>query len=176
MKLRLLVGLLSLSFISHVTATDEITKPPGKGVINGFLNIFRGNPTQIDKAGVLHTKYLKMTMELSPLPLKLSDTRQLKVTLLLTNKSKKVLHLEFPTTQRIEILIRDKTGKLVTQWSEDQSFSNIASYTLINPSERVEYSTSISTRDLVADGEYIVQGFFPNFEELSITKSIIPEK
>jgi hypothetical protein len=115
-------------------------------------------------------------LDISPLPLKLSQTRQIKVTLVLTNKSSSFVHLEFPTTQRIEILIRNKAGKLVTQWSEDQSFANEPSYIAINPGERVEYSESISTREMTAGQQYTIEGFFPNYDELRTSKTIVPEQ
>lgn len=140
------------------------------------VNIFDRSPEQPDEKGVVRTKFLTLTMQLAPLPLKLSEARQLKVSLLLANKSKKFVQLEFPTTQRIEVLVRDKAGKMVTQWSEDQAFASVGSYAVINPGERLEYSASVSTRDMAAGKEYVVEGFFPHFEELRARTSIVPEK
>ena len=77
----------------------------------------------------------------------------------------------------IEILIRDNArNKLVTQWSEDQAFSNEPAYVTINPGERVEYHAAVSTRDLVAGRAYTVEAFFPNFDKLTIQQTIVPEK
>ena len=125
----------------------------------------------------VRVKDLTLSMELAPLPLDLSESRQLKVTLSLLNHSKRYVHLEFPTTQRIEILIRDNArNKLVTQWSEDQAFSNEPAYVTINPGERVEYHAAVSTRDLAAGHAYTVEAFFPNFDKLTIQQTIVPEK
>ena len=115
-------------------------------------------------------------MDVSPLPVKLSEARRLAVTVSLRNKSGKFIHLEFPTTQRIEVLIRNQADKLVTQWSEDQSFSNEASYITINPDERIEYNVSVATRDMTAGQPYTIEGFFPSFDDLKIKKTIVPEK
>ena len=132
--------------------------------------------TKEDRASV-RVKDLTMTMELAPLPLALSDTRQLKVTISLLNHSKRYVHLEFPTTQRIEILIHDNArNKLVTQWSEDQAFSNEPAYVTINPGERVEYHATLSTRDLATGHAYTVEAFFPNFDKLRIQRTIVPGK
>jgi Intracellular proteinase inhibitor len=118
---------------------------------------------------------LVLKLELSPLPLKLSDARMLKVTLGVTNRSRgNYVHLEFPTTQRIEVLIRDEEGKTVTRWSEDQAFSNEPSMLTINPGERIEYNVSISTRDLRPGRSYTVEAYFPQYDKLGIRQSIVP--
>jgi len=114
-------------------------------------------------------------MDLSPLPLSLSDTRMLKVVLALTNKSEKMVQLEFPTTQRFDILLRDKAGKQLMQWSEDQLFDSEQTVVTINPGEHIEYETSIATRDLTAGREFVVEGYFLNYKELKIKRTIIPK-
>jgi hypothetical protein len=136
-----------------------------------------GTPATAEKPKTIRVKDLTLEMHLSPLPLDLSDTRQLKVALLVLNRSRRSVHLEFPTTQRIEILVRDaQTNKLVTQWSEDQSFSNEPAFLTINPGERVEYNATISTRDLAAGRPYTVEVFFPNFDKLRLQQTIVPQK
>ncbi len=121
-------------------------------------------------------KQLAMTVRLEPQPLSLSETRQLKVTLQLVNKGGKLVQLDFPTTQRIEVLVRNGAGKMIEQWSEDQSFAQELTLVAINPGERLEYSVTVSTRDLAAGQTYFVDAFFPNYEQLKATKSFMPEK
>ncbi|HEV7868925.1 MAG TPA: BsuPI-related putative proteinase inhibitor [Chthoniobacteraceae bacterium] len=120
-------------------------------------------------------KRLLPTIMIEPVVVKLSDVRQLKVTLQLANRGKKLVQLDFPTTQRIEVLIKEKSGKLVEQWSEDQAFTNEPTLVTINPGERLEYAASVATRDLKAGQSYTVIGFFPNFEQLEARKSIVPQ-
>ena len=86
------------------------------------------------------------------------------------------MHLEFPTTQRIDVIVRNQAAKIVAQWSEDQSFSNDPGYVTVNPGERIEYNALVATRDMAAGQTYIVEGFFPNFTQLKIQKSIVPQK
>jgi len=121
-------------------------------------------------------KKLELTMVLEPLPLKLPETRLLKVTLRLANKSKKFVQMEFPTSQRIEVLVRDQAGKLVEQWSQDQAFANEPTLVVVNPGERLEYSVSVATRDMVPGQTYVIEAFFPNFEPLRVQQSIVPER
>jgi len=167
----------ALLLVLPARATDENGTPeatPKPGMITRFFNMFHHSPGP-EKVST-HGRKFALALDISPQPLKLSETRQMKVTLVLTNKSANFVHLEFPTTQRIEILVRDKEGKLVTQWSEDQSFTNEPSYIAINPGERVEYSESVPTREMVAGQKYTVEGFFPNYDDLKTSKTVVPEQ
>jgi Intracellular proteinase inhibitor len=119
-------------------------------------------------------KNLVPTISIAPMPLKLSDVRTMTVTLQLANKGKKLAQLDFPTTQRIEVLVKDSTGKMIEQWSEDQAFENEPTLVAINPAERLEYTATVATRELKAGQTYTIEGFFPNFEQLRATKQITP--
>ncbi len=67
----------------------------------------------------------------------------------LTNRGDRAVELSFPSEQRIEILLRDSTGRIVTRWSENRAFAEQVGTLLINPGEHVEYSETIATRELV---------------------------
>jgi hypothetical protein len=123
-----------------------------------------------------HSKKLALEMQLDPQPLKLSEARQIHVTVVLRNKSKKFVGLEFPTTQRIEVLIRDKAGRVITKWSDDRTFENEPSYVSLNPDERLEYSALLATREMHEGESYLVESFFPNFDSLKVRKSVVPQK
>ena len=84
--------------------------------------------------------------------------------------------LEFPTSQRVEVLLKSKEGKTIEQWSQDQAFNNEPTLVTINPRERLEYSVNVATRDMVAGETYTVEGFFPNFDALRKTHPIKAEK
>lgn len=120
-------------------------------------------------------KQLVPSIAIAPDPVKLAEVRTFKVTLQLTNKGRKLVQLDFPTTQRIEVLVKDASGKRVEQWSEDQAFQNEPTLVTINPGERLEYVANVATRDLKAGETYLVEAFFPNFEQLRATRSITPE-
>lgn len=146
-------------------------KPKPKAAAAGSTGV----PTDAVERPVGKNK-LMIGMTVEPHPLKLTDTRQLKVTVVLANKSSKLVQLEFPTTQRIEVLVRNANGKLVEQWSEDRTFANEPGLRAINPGERLEYAATLSTRDLVAGQSYTVEALFPNYESLRLQKTVTPEK
>lgn len=125
---------------------------------------------QVVKAGSIVFR-----MQVTPLKVKLSDTRHLDVKIRLENTSKKFTQLSFPTTQRIELLVRSDDGKVITQWSEDRAFDPQPGYVSINPGEFVEYATTLSTRDLQAGRTYTVLGFFPNYDAFRAEQVITPE-
>ena len=144
------------------------------GMVTRFFNLFRRSR---DKERELASwKRLVLTMNVEPTPVKLGETRQIKVTLRVTSKSKRLVQLDFPTTQRIEVLVKNQAGKLVEQWSEDQAFANEPTLVTINPGERLEYSVNIATRDMNPGQPYTIIGYFPNFDQLKASRVIVPEK
>ncbi len=122
------------------------------------------------------TGELQLALQLNPEQVKLSETRQIQATLSLTNTSKKLVQLEFATTQRLEVTVRNSQGKAVVQWSEDETFSADPGFVAINPGEHVEYSASLATRDLVAGQLYTIEGFFPKYPQLRTHKLVTPVK
>ena len=171
---RLFAGLLICTLAGCATKSgDEIAETEKPGMLSRVIGIFRSSEGQDVER---RWKQLILTMKLAPLPVKLGETRQLQVTLQLTNRSKKFVQLEFPTTQRIEVLVKRTDGKLVEQWSEDHSFSGEPSLVTINPGERLEYAVSVATRDMIAGEPFVVEAFFPNYEPLRVEQIIVPEK
>jgi len=109
---------------------------------------------------------LLLEVQLPPDPVKLSEVRQLPVTVRLTNRGDRAVELSFPSEQRIEILLRDAAGQIVTRWSDNRAFAEQAGTLLINPGEHVEYSETIATRDLVANKVFTVEVIMPAYPEL----------
>jgi len=172
----------------QVQPVQHSSDPNTPGLWRRTLQTFRLAPRQpkrpepapsaapASSARTVRVKDLMLKLDLSPMPLQLSETRQLKVSLTVSNRSRRYVHLDFPTTQRIEVLVRDDAGKVVTQWSEDQAFSNEPITLTINPGERVEYNASVSTRDMRPGRAYTVEGFFPNYDRLKIQQTVVPQK
>lgn len=173
------VALLLLLTLGNSLFAEEETSPaptPKPGIVHRVINFFHKDKTKAASKETKDGKRLDLAMTISPQPLKLSDTHEISVTLTLTNNTDKLTQLDFPTTQRVEVLLRNEAGKMVTQWSENQSFSNDPGYVTINPREHVEYTVSISGRDMVAGKTYTIEGFLPNYDKLRVTKTIIPER
>ncbi len=177
MKFRVLSCLLAICLPMAASAAEEVPPAtPKPSLWNRLLHPFGPSKPKEPKVRGTNFKQLEMAMQIEPNPVKLGDNRQIKVTLTLANHSGKLVQLEFPTSQRIEVLINSKTGQRIEQWSEDQAFNNEPTLVTINPGERLEYSVNVSTRDLVAGETYSVEGFFPNFEALRKSQPLTTEK
>jgi hypothetical protein len=120
-----------------------------------------------------------LTVELraAPDPVKLGEVRQIDVTFTLRNTTKNTINLKFATSQTIEILLREQaSGKIVSQWSTDQTFQPSSRYLVINPNERIEYNQPITTRELHPGVTYSLEAYFIGYEqELRATRPIIPQ-
>ena len=154
----------------RASENDRKTQKPKEDIVSQIFGMFGGNKDDSRKL----TRQIEVSMDVSPLPVSLSQTRQLEVVLKLLNRSKKVVQLEFPTTQRIEVLIRDGGGRMITQWSEDHAFAPEMGLVSINPSERIQYTARISTRDLEPRKGYILETFLPHYPDLKSDVKFVP--
>ena len=116
-------------------------------------------------------------MNSAPDPVKLAETRQINVTFILRNVTKKVVTLKFPTTQFIEILLREpNSGKVISQWSSEHQFTGEPRLLVINPGERLQYEEPISTRELKAGNPYTLEAYVIGYEkDLRVNKAILTE-
>jgi hypothetical protein len=116
---------------------------------------------------------LSLDLQISPQPVKLSETRLMQVRVTLTNLSKRPIDLEFPTEQRIEIYLLSSTERLLTKWSDNHAFAEKLGSILINPREHIEYNEVIATRDLTPNTVFIAEAFFPRYPELRVRKKFL---
>ena len=120
---------------------------------------------------------MELQLGINPTPIKLSENREVKVTVTVFNRSpKNYVHLNFPTTQRVEILVKDSSGKVVNTWSEDQSFTSDPASVTINPGERLEYTELVATREMSGGQPYTIEVSFPSYPDLKIQQQVVPEK
>jgi len=117
---------------------------------------------------------LDLEMAVAPLPLTLSEVRRMDVTIKLINRGKRLVQLQFPTSQRIEVVVLDENGGKVMQWSEDQYFENAPSYLSINPGERVQYDLKVATREMVGGRKYTLETSVPGYEALKERLTLMP--
>jgi hypothetical protein len=156
-------GLLGRMWGSTVNATQKL---------NPFDSSLK--PKESKPSTPMNLKGLAVELRVDPPAPKLGENRQMAVIIRLTNKTKRLIQLNFPTTQRIDVTVKNKAGKMIEHWSDDQRFENEAGLVAINPGERLEYTANISTRDLVAGEEFTVDGFFPSHESLRATAKVVP--
>jgi hypothetical protein len=124
-----------------------------------------------------NSRGLTVELKTSPDPVKLGEVRQIDVTFTLRNTTKEPINLKFASSQTIEILLREQSsGKVVSQWSTDQTFQQSTRYMAINPKERIEYNQPITTRDLHAGVTYALEAYFVGYEQdLRASRPIIPQ-
>ena len=135
-----------------------------------------GSPGSIGKQA--NAQGLTAEARFTPDPVKLGETRQIDVTLVVRNVTKRRLaSLKFVTSQRLEILLREPgSGKVLSQWSQDRTFDPNGGYLLINPGERLEFNQSITTRELKAGNTYNLEAYLVGYDrELRATRVIIPQ-
>ena len=116
-----------------------------------------------------------MTIRLEPPVVKAGETRVIEVIVGVSNKGKEAVQLDFPTSQRIDVVVKDGSGKILSRWSEDQRVEKEPGLILINPGERIEYSARISTREMRAGGSFTIEAFFPSYERLRVSRTVVPK-
>ncbi len=126
-----------------------------------------------DAAGA---RNLAMSMKLDPAKVRLPDTRVIEVTVTVVNSGRASVHLEFPTSQRMEVVVKNAGGKVVSRWSDDQPIEREPSVLLINPRERLEYSARISTREMAGGGRFEIEAYFPGYEQMRVSRTVVPER
>ena len=137
------------------------------------LNPFGGRSEKLPEYKDARLRGLVLTLELSPQPIKLSEVRQMDVRLRVTNKGRRPVSLDFPNAQRIEILLRNSAEKVLTAWSDNHAFAEVAGTVMINPQESIEYAETIATRELTPNKVFIVEAFFPQYPELTIRQKFL---
>src|SRR5947209_156733 len=61
---------------------------------------------------------LILDLQVSPQPVRLSEVRQMEVKVAVTNMGNRMIPLDFPTDQRIEIQLLNAADVVLTKWSE----------------------------------------------------------
>lgn len=77
---------------------------------------------------------------LEPASFSIGETPELAVTFKITNNKKEALLLNFPTNQRLEILIKELNGQVINRWSQDREFDPFPGLVTINPKESVLFT------------------------------------
>ena len=165
----LIVCVAAAMFGQDVTPTA--TPARKRGWLSRILHPF--SPNVVPQYKDPRLRGLALDLQITPQTVKLSEVRQLSVKVTLANLSKRPVALDFPTTQRIEIYLTNSAGEVLTRWSENHAIAEKPVTILINPSERIEYNETISTRELTPNKVFIAEIFFPQFLELRIRQKFL---
>lgn len=178
MKLPLLASLALFVAVSPAAGADAKAKAENKeaGPVSWLWRHLPIPKFGGKEKGTPQWKDLKLVLEVKPANPSLTEVQRLDVAIRLTNEGRKLVQLEFPTSQRIEVLVKNAAGKSILKWSEDQPVSDEPTLVTLNPGERLEYVAAIATRDMVPDQRYTIDGFFPRYEQLRASQTITPRK
>src|ERR1700747_1995071 len=173
--MRPLLLLVLMVFVTGAMFGQDVTPTPTptrkRGWLSRILHPF--SPNVVPQYKDSRLRGLALDLQLTPQTVKLSEVRQLSVKVTLANLSKRPVPLDFPTTQRIEVYLTDSAGEVLTKWSENHAIAEKPGTILINPSERIEYNETISTRELTPNKVFIAEVFFPQFQELRIREKFL---
>jgi len=170
MSRSLVLALVSVAVAGDIFAQEPTPEKRG-GWFTRMLHPFQSNPVPNYKDARL--RGLLLELKLSPEPVKLSEVRQLQVSLSLKNVAKRAVVLDFPSEQRFEIYLRNSTEAILTIWSDNHAFEDKPGTVLINPSEHVDYPATIATRDLSPNKVFICEVFFPQYPELRLRQKFM---
>lgn len=114
-------------------------------------------------------------LDIEPETFSLQDRRELSVTYSIRNNTKKMTRLEYPTSQRIDVVTTGPDGTVLERWSDDRAFQPEEGIVVINPKERIEYQEKIPTRDMKPGTAYRVEAFTTSQEKFPTEKTVNPE-
>ena len=173
MRRSLALAVFSFALTARLCAQEPTphTQSEKRSWLSRMLHPFHSAPAPVYKDARL--RGLVVELKLSPQPVKLAEVRQLEVKLTLTNAAKRAVELDFPTEQRIEILLRNSADAVLTTWSDNHAFEEKPGTVLINPGEHIYYSETIATRELTSNRVFIVEVFFPQYPELRVRQKFL---
>jgi Intracellular proteinase inhibitor len=157
---------LVILLFAGASAFAQTATPADRSFFNRMLHPFGPPKTKAPKYQDPRLRGLLLVVQVPTEPVRLSEVRQLRVHVVLTNLSTNPVSLDFPTSQRIDIQLLDPAGEVLTRWSENRAFAAEIGNLLINPEEQIVYNETIATRELQPGRVYSVQVFFPKYSEL----------
>jgi Intracellular proteinase inhibitor len=173
MKRRILLLFLIFFVAGGIFGQDATptATPRKRGWLSRILHPF--SPDVIPQYKDPRLRGLSLDLQIMPQTVKLSEVRQLGIKVTLANLSKRPVPLDFPTNQRIEIYLMNSAGDILTRWSDNHAITEKPGTILVNPQERIEYSETISTRELTPNKVFVAEVFFPQYPELRIRQKFL---
>src|SRR5947207_7235092 len=172
---RRIVFLAVVVFVAAGMFGQDLAPTPTPARKRGWLSriLHPFSPNVVPQYKDPRLRGLALDLQITPQTVKLSEVRQLSVKLTLANLTKRPVGLDFPTSQRIEIYLMNSAGEILTKWSENHAIVEKPATILINPSERIEYNETISTRELTPNKVFIAEVFFPQYLERRIQQNFL---
>jgi Intracellular proteinase inhibitor len=162
---------------SRTSQPDKFLSSPG--LIKGGL-FMQGSKKRFEGANELNLESYKTKLEINPAQVTLTRIRdpqpsdEITIKFTLINASDKGSTLYFPTSQRMDAVIRDSEGKTIYTWSEDFEFATEPGYSYVNAGERLNYQLKIpfqALRGKVPQGEATITASLVNYPQM---KAVMP--
>jgi Intracellular proteinase inhibitor len=157
---------LAILLFAVSNAMAQTPTPGQRGFFNRMLHPFGPPKTKTPKYQDPRLRGLLLEVQVPAESVRLSEVRQLRVHVVLTNLGSNPISLDFPTSQRIDIQLLNPAGEVLTRWSENRAFTEEIGNFLVNPREQIVYNETIATRELQPGRVYSVEVFFPKYPEL----------
>jgi hypothetical protein len=172
---RRIVFLAVVVFVAAGLFGQDVTPTATPGRKRGWLGriLHPFSPNVVPQYKDPRLRGLALDLQITPQTVKLSEVRQISVKVTLANLSKRPVALDFQTSQRIEIYLTNSAGEVLTKWSENHAIVEKPATILVNPSERIEYNETISTRELTPNKVFIAEVFFPQYLELRVRQKFL---
>jgi hypothetical protein len=129
-----------------------------KKVVSGATSVAKTATGAVGKAFDLtgpKRSPLRLNLVCASNPVRLGAGNSLGVKVQLLNSGKKVQLLEFASGQRVEVVLRDASGKIVGRSAG--SAGEEGGMVTVNPGERIEFILNVPTRELVAGKSYSLE-------------------
>jgi Intracellular proteinase inhibitor len=126
------------------------------------------------RLGRLRPEKTTQNLLVQPTEFSLAERRELDAKYTVLNNTKKIIRLDFNTTQRIDIITFDPVGKAVEKWSEDRLFMLQEGVVIVNPKERIEYSEKVATRDMKPAEPYTIKADIIGYPDYSAETTVTP--
>lgn len=150
-----------------------VPKPPHPPVgkqVRKFLNGLIGRGADGKSQGAA-----PITVTVDPSDFSLASTGEIEVTLRLTNQRRHEIELLYPDNQRIEILVKDPAGVVVSKWSQDRAFEHTEGYVEVNPKEFICYTERLPTAGMKAGVPYTLEVSIANQTGYTVTSRVTPK-
>jgi len=140
-------------------ATGNAIKATGQAVkstTGSVVGLFGSSEKSKDKAPAKLP--VQVEVECTPSPIFLKDTPKVQVRVRALNVGKRAQLFEFPSARRVEAVLRDEAGQIVSRGSYDVAVRTEAGMvTTLNPGERLEYELTLATSGLQVGKVYTLE-------------------
>jgi hypothetical protein len=150
-----------------------VPKPPHPPVGKQIRKFFGGMVGSLRSSAVSSKPALVLTVE--PSQFSLAQTSELEVTLRISNAAKHEMEIQYPDNQRLEILVKDPQGNVVSRWSQDRAFDPREGFVEVNPKEFISYTERLSTSGMKAGVPYTIEASLAHQDDYTVAKSVTPE-